>query len=208
MVHPADNQAIPLKARALANSNMVEARRQLLHAHHIAPLTAYVAELRARHPDWEFPDFDPLDGGIEADLLFLLEKPGPKTSPENKGSGFISRDNNDPTAHAIFEQMEKANIDRRRTVLWNTVPGWNRTRAIAAGEVKAGLQELHRLLELLPALRTVVLVGRKAQRAEAILRTKPLRLFHSAHPSPLVRGPNPAMWNQIHHQWAEAAAPY
>jgi hypothetical protein len=140
----------------------------MLHDGHIRPLTTYVGELRKRYSAWEFPDFDPLDGGVKADMLFLLEKPGPMTSPSHKrrGSGFISRDNNDPTAEAIFLFMRAAGIERSRTVLWNTIPGWNRTRAMAAGEVDWGIDELKRLLPLLPRLRTIVLVGKKAQRAQ------------------------------------------
>ena len=40
----------------------------------------------------EVPDFDPLDGGVEARALFLFEKPGRMTAGQS-GSGFISRDN-------------------------------------------------------------------------------------------------------------------
>jgi hypothetical protein len=49
------------------------------------------------------PDFDPLDGGVNAQVLFLLEKPGPMAAEDGKraGSGFISRDNDDGTAEAI-----------------------------------------------------------------------------------------------------------
>jgi hypothetical protein len=50
-------------------------RRMMLNEPHIAPLTAYVESLRAKHPTWEFQDFDPADGGVEADMLFLFEKP-------------------------------------------------------------------------------------------------------------------------------------
>ena len=197
--------------RSLRFLDNVAARRVMLQASHVAPLSTYVAQLRGRYPGWEFPDFDPLDGGLMADLLFLLEKPGPMTSPQHrrKGSGFISRDNDDPTAEAVFRFMQKARIDRKRTVLWNTIPGWNGQRAIGAGEVGAGIEELPCLLELLPQLTTVILVGNKARRAEPVLQQRNLRVFRSAHPGPLVKGLNPALWNLIPHQWAEAAAaPY
>lgn len=75
------------------------------------------------------PDFDPLDGGIAAEVLFLMEKPGPRTdntgAKGHAGSGFISRDNDDPTAEAILRFMEEAGIARKRSILWNTVPWWN-----------------------------------------------------------------------------------
>ncbi|WP_242560012.1 MULTISPECIES: uracil-DNA glycosylase [Pandoraea] len=175
-------------------------------APHIRPLTEYVSTLRTKYVGWEFPDFDPMDGGTDANLLFLFEKPGPMTSPQHKrkGSGFISRDNNDPTAEATFLFMQDAGIDRKRTVLWNTIPGWNGKREIAAGETGAGIEELTNLLSLLPRVNTVVLVGNKAQRAESLIRQAGLRTIKSAHPGPLVKGPNRAMWDQIPRQWAQA----
>ncbi|WP_447923752.1 uracil-DNA glycosylase [Burkholderia cepacia] len=193
--------------RALRDPAAIAARRAMLGQLHVAALTAYVARLRDQYQEWEFPEFDPLDGGVEADMLFLLEKPGPMTSPQHKrkGSGFISRDNNDPTAEATFCFMQQAGIDRKRTLLWNTIPGWNRTRDIATGEVGEGVEELRNLLELLPRIRTVVLVGNKAQRAARVIRPN-LRIFTSAHPGPLVKGPNRAMWDRIPQQWAEAAS--
>lgn len=50
----------------------------MLAQSHIAALTAYAAKLRKGHPV-EVPDFDPLDGGMNARVLFLFEKPGPMT---------------------------------------------------------------------------------------------------------------------------------
>ena len=197
----------PEAPRALGAPENVEGRRAMLGDVHVKALSAYVDDLRQRFPGWEFPDFDPLDGGVNADMLFLFEKPGPMTSPLHKrqGSGFISRDNNDPTAEAIFSFMRTAGIDRGRTVLWNTIPGWNRTRTIVSGEVREGIEELKRLLPLLPRLRTIVLVGKKAQRAKRSLIPLGLRLCTSSHPGPLVKGPNRAMWEQIPQQWANAA---
>ena len=112
----------------------------MLNLPHIAPLTAYVEELRKRDLGY-IPYFDPMDGGINAKVLFLLEKPGPKTfnDPEfeKPGSGFISRNNNDPTAEATFNFMEQAQIPRDATVIWNVIPGWN-------GEIKYFEQERQR----------------------------------------------------------------
>lgn len=192
--------------RSFKNREAVAHRRTMLNEPHIARLTAYVESLRAKHPTWEFQDFDPADGGVEADMLFLFEKPGPMTSStgKRKGSGFISRNNDDPTAEATFSFMAEANIDRKRTVTWNIVPGWNGTTRVSSAECRDGLQELANLVALLPRLRTVVLVGRKAGSAEALMRSLGLRVFTSAHPSPKVRSINRAMWDLIPKQWAEA----
>jgi hypothetical protein len=193
----------------LRDLTALEARQGRLSDRHIAPLTHYVARLRAQHPGWEFPDFDPLDGGIEAELLFLFEKPGPMTLPMHmrKGSGFISRDNNDSTAEATFCFMREARIDRKRVVLWNVIPGWNGQRKIAPGEVDAGVKELSKLLKLLLLVHTVVLVGNKAQKAESAIRHLKLCIRKSAHPGPLVKGPNRSLRDRIAQQWVEAAFP-
>jgi hypothetical protein len=92
---------------------------------HIELPTKFAADLRLRH-SIEVPDFDPLDGGICARILILKEKPGPTTSASisgRVGSGFISRDNDDPTAEATFRFMSAAGIPRQETLMWNVVPG-------------------------------------------------------------------------------------
>jgi Uracil DNA glycosylase superfamily len=194
--------------RTLRPPEAVALRRAMLTAPHIAPLASYVGGLRLKHPDWEFQDFDPLDGGVEADMLFLLEKPGPMTSPtgNKQGSGFISRNNDDPTAENLFTFMRTAGIERKRTVLWNVIPGWNATIKYDAAEIRRGVEELRNLLPLLPAVRTVVLVGRPAQRARRLLHAvRPDLLIHtSAHPSARVYQFNPEQWRAIPDQWRVA----
>lgn len=194
--------------RTLRSLEAIEQRKKMLTEPHIVSLMMYVKELRTKHPNWEFQDFDPLDGGIHADMLFLLEKPGPKTSPSGKkqGSGFISRNNDDPTAETIFEFMRQAEISRSRTILWNVIPGWNGTTKTNSGELQNGIEELRHLLPLLPNLQTVVLVGRKAQRALSDLKEhRPsLRIFTSAHPARQVYRFNRDQWEDIPKQWRRA----
>lgn len=191
-------------ARSLRSPEIVIARRRMLQAPHIAPLTAFIQNLRANRPTWEFPDFDPLDGGVDADMLFLLEKPGPMTSSGGQGSGFISRNNDDPSAEATFAFMYEAGLLRKRTVLWNIIPGWNGTRKVTNAELRLGVEDLNDLLPLLPKLRTIVLVGKKAQRAKQLFVNKNLRVFDSAHPSPIVRASRPEAWLAIPFTWTQA----
>jgi hypothetical protein len=193
--------------RSLRNSAEQEHRRNLLAAPHMAPLTDYARGLRHR-PGCEVPDFDPCDGGIDAQLLFLFEKPGPMTAAagEHRGSGFISRDNDDPTAEATGRFMVTAGIPRAATVLWNAIPWWNGTIAIDAAERRAGLKEIEALHRLLPKLCGVVLVGRKAELAEPALRRLGSMVFRSPHPSPRVRAAFPEKWSSIPDQWRQAYA--
>jgi hypothetical protein len=66
-------------------------------------------------------------------------------------------------------------------------------------------KELRDLLQLLPRVHTVVLVGNKAPKAEPVIHQLDLCVFKSAHPGPLVKGSNRALWDRISQQWAEAA---
>jgi hypothetical protein len=176
-------------------------RRQMLTEPHIAPLADYVRRLRTR-PGAIVPDFDPCDGGILAKILFLFEKPGPATDPDHGGSGFISRNNDDPTAEATFRFMEEAGIPRGVTLTWNAIPWWNGTRRLTGEERSAGLKELEALRRLVPGLTTVVLVGRTAGAALPFLQG--LRIVASDHPSPLVRARYPERWRCIPSVWRGA----
>ena len=190
---------------ALRDPAFRQQRRALLALPHMAPLAAYVARLR--RPGIAVPDFDPLDGGTEAQVLLLLEKPGPQAAPSGAGedAGFISRDNGGGTAEALRRSMWEAGLPRRDTVIWNVVPWWNGSIAVTAAERAAGLRELPHALALLPRLHTAVLVGRTAARARPVLQG--LRILESAHPSPQVRAGNRALWDAIPGVWRQAAQP-
>jgi hypothetical protein len=176
----------------------------LSHAAHVLPLTLFAESLH--RPGIEVPDFDPYDGGINASILFLFEKPGPMTALGNTrvGSGFVSRDNDDPTAEATFTFMAEAGIPRTATLIWNVVPGWNGTRKITPAEMREGVSAFGELISLLQAVRVVVLVGRKAQRARGLLEPIGLNILTSDHPSPLVRARYPERWKAIGASWAKA----
>lgn len=163
-------------------------RRKQLHEPHIKPLTDFVENLRDKvGHDVAIPDFDPWDGGTKADVLYLLEAPGGKA----KQSGFISRNNPDETAKNFFQLNCEAGIARERTVTWNIVPWYigtgTRIRPAKETDIDAGISSLPRLLNLLPQLRAIVLIGQKAGRAkDLIVQLYPrARIFQSPHPSPL-----------------------
>ena len=175
-------------------------RRTQLHESHIAPLTAFVEALRHEVGSAAaIPDFDPWDGGIDAEILYLLETPGPRAV----ASGFVSRNNPDESAKNFFELNAEAKIPRRRTVTWNVVPWYlgdgNRIRAAKRIDLEQGIHFLSKLLSLLPKLRAVVFVGRKAEHArETVIEQLPnARLFYCPHPSPQCLNTNPANRRRI-----------
>ena len=155
---------------------------------HVAPLTAFVRRLKeSMGPDYGIPYFDPFDGGIKADCLFLLEAPGPKAVE----SQFISRNNPDETAKNFLLLNQEAGIDRRRTVIWNIVPWYigsgKKIRPANATDLGVAAPALVELMTLLPALHSIVLVGGKASTAQAAInRLAPkARVYSVPHPSPV-----------------------
>lgn len=193
--------------RSLRDAGVRERRRLMLDLPHAARLTFYAAKLRERG-SIQVPDFDPLDGGVDARVLFLFEKPGPMTAEGGRGgrsgSGFISRNNDDPTAAATFDFMQKAGMPRKLSVIWNVIPWWNGKRKLTKEELRDGAQSVQELISLLPKLRAVVMVGEKADHAaRPYFKTTGLALFTSAHPSPLVRARYRSQWDAIPSEWAK-----
>ena len=214
------NRGIPEKPRALKSSVECDKRRKMLDAHHIAPLTEYARSLvgLSKHEtyknatDFFVPHFDPLDGGTNAKVLFIFEKPGPKT----RLSEFISRNNDDKTAENTLNFMQQAGLPREWTCLWNFVPIWNGTRKVTPREIVLGIEHLPNLISLFPNLNSIVFVGGKVK--EAVMRGGKsygmqlfgngaphlTTLFFCSHPSPIVYATNRAKWESIPQVWKKA----
>jgi hypothetical protein len=140
----------------------------LATAERTLPLEAWARSVeekrRSQKPDIVLPHFDPAEAGVEARVLVLLEAPGPKTVPGWGGSGFISVDNDDPTAQNVWTTRNAVGL-HEHVLAWNIVP-WVLGRASVkptGQEIEQGAGELRGLLDLLPELRVIVLAGRKAQ---------------------------------------------
>ena len=120
------------------------------------------------------------------------------------GSGFISRNNDDPTAEATFVFMREAGIPRYLTCIWNLVPWWNGSRKVTASELVAGTECVEELTDLLPALRLIVLVGGKAAKVGPDLQRRGFRTLTSWHPSPINRAAAREKWLSIPVEWSKA----
>ena len=171
---------------------------------HMSQLVEFVKRLRKRYPDGYVPDFDPDDGGVDAEILFLFEKPGRKTDPSLGGSGFISQDNNDQSAEATKRFLIEAGINRKKIVIWNTISAWNGTTKITAKESQHSVEEFQELLTILKKIRCVVLVGLKAQKIEEKVDLGKYQVVRSYHPSPKVKASNPDLWSSIPNTWRQA----
>lgn len=176
----------PDAPKSLRDPAVLDARRAMADAPHVRPLRS-LAQKIAAESGAEVPDPDPLDGGVEARLLLLLETPGPSIGR----TGFVSRDNATGTAANLFRFLSEAGIARRDTLIWNAVP-WvihapgALNRAPRRSEAAAAAPYLAPLLALLPRLAVVVPAGRFAREASAPLATlRPdLPVVPIPHPSP------------------------
>ncbi len=195
--------------KALKYSEDRNNRLAKLNEHHIAPLTEYVEELRALRRG-EVPFFDPMDGGVEARILFVLQKPGKRTlegiHPPRKtpGSGFISRNNDDETAKNTFELLAKAGIPRDQTLLWNIIP-WFNERNVSDQEIEEGAAHLRTLIKMLPNLKVMVAVGDKAWAGLRYVNVpRNVLVRKSPHPSPRTVNKWPEKREEILKAWTEA----
>lgn len=180
----------PRTDRPRSNSEPQELERKLslLGEPHVRALSDYVRRLRAGRPrDDSIPWFDPTEAGVNARILLLLEAPGRRATSE-QGSGFISADNNDGSAHNMWRILREAGVDRAsEIVVWNVVPWYIGTdrgiRAATATDIAEAHEALVELLSLLPRLKVVVLVGDRAADAWELVGAD-LPTIRAPHPSP------------------------
>jgi hypothetical protein len=78
----------------------LDTREDRLNDPHVRALMDLVRDLRSRGLD--VPNVDPNDGGVNAQVLILLETPGPKAV----ASRFVSRDNPDPSARNLGRVLD------------------------------------------------------------------------------------------------------
>ncbi len=150
--------------------------------------------------DESIPWFDPTDAGVRARILLLLEAPGRRATAK-QGSGFVSADNDDPTAENAWHLYREAGIDRATDiVVWNVIPWYIGTdtgvRAWTHRDLHEAREVVRDLLEQLPDLRVVVLQGKAAAAAWERLDID-LPVIRSPHPSPQNLNTRPAMRESI-----------
>jgi hypothetical protein len=193
-----------LEPRSLGDAE-VRARRMVVLERDMDLLKEYTERLRQQRPDWYVPHFDPAGGDSSTALtLFLFEKPGPMTHPDNGGSGLLSVCNDDPTAEATHAFLGQNGLWIDQCLFANVIPWWHGTRKISREQRALAGEAIPALIERLHALQAIVLVGRTAQRAWDRIGLKApsgVRVFRSLHTSPLVRARYPKQWKDIPNHW-------
>jgi uracil-DNA glycosylase len=167
---PADMDGTHLKTRVLADPTCVRLRASRMDEPHVRPLTTLVERMRREAGRPDVPWFDPDSAGVHARVLLLLEAPGRRAAgtASSTGSGFVSPDNDDVTAHNLALALHEAGLDRSDVLVWNIVPWFIGTdaavRAARSADVFEARPWLDEVLALLPQLRVVVTLGRNAER--------------------------------------------
>jgi uracil-DNA glycosylase len=96
-----------------------EGRLSLLRQPHMQSLTSFRKHLLKGLPAGAFvPNFDPMDAGIEARVLLLLETPGRVP----RKTCFTSLDNPSATSKNPKALVGEADLKRSALLLWNLVP--------------------------------------------------------------------------------------
>jgi hypothetical protein len=175
-----------LEPKTHRDQREVARKLALLDDPHIGALSDFVRRLQTARG--AVPYFDPTEAGAEARILMLFENPGRRANAA-QGSGFISPDNDDPTANNMWHFLRDAGIEGRRDVVaWNIVPWYlgddERIGKVTKADIAEARPALAELLDLLPALKVVILFGKKAQEGwdEAALDTD-LVVLRAPHPS-------------------------
>ena len=126
-------------------------------------------------------------------MLLLLESPGPKVSK----TGFVSADNPDQTAENMSCLLKLASLSRKKILLWNIFPWQLSAKSVIAPSEKDLIEAApatRELLMLLPELKVIVLVGKKAKAGweHVGLKVDPgIEILHCPHPSPQHFNPKP-----------------
>lgn len=130
----------------------------------VEPINRLVDDLVADSDRGWMPYVAPTFGGVDAEILLLLQDPGPGTHEATGGSGFLCLENDDPSADLCATCLDDVGVPASSTTAWNAYPWYLPEQAgLTARHLEVGLEPLHRLLALLPRLQVVLLMGRKAQ---------------------------------------------
>jgi hypothetical protein len=139
----------------------------------VAAINRFIDELGAGHEAGHPPYVPPICGGVDGLLLSVSRDPGPKAGGI-KGSGFLSVENDDPSAERMGQFLRNAGIEYGYVLPWNAYP-WYINNDPTAEQLSAGVEPLRKLIGLMPRLRAVTLHGAAAARGWKLF----LRQHHS-----------------------------
>lgn len=150
--------------RRMRDPDYLRSQVDNVYAPHVEPVNRLVDRLRNEPDRGWMPYVAPAYGGVEAQVLLLLRDPGPAThgGPGSDGSGFLSPQNDDPTAERLAALLDRVGLPEDQCTAWNSYP-WYINKPPTSSQLSAGLDPLIELLGLLQRLRVVILLGAEAR---------------------------------------------
>lgn len=149
----------------MRNVNFQQDQLLRVNEPHVKVLNELVAKLSNANGRF-MPRVAPHWGGTAARVLILMSDPGVGTNPSspNRGSGFLSSENDDDAAERMAELLDTANLPTNECVGWNTYPWYIRDMKgpmdeLSAKQMDEGVIALGMFVRLLPRLRVALLCG-------------------------------------------------
>lgn len=125
-------------------------------------INRFIDELGAKNEAGHPPYIPPICGGVDALALSISRDPGPKAGGI-EGSGFLSIENDDPSAERMGQFLNRAGIGYGEVIPWNAYP-WYINSDPSTEQLRAGVEPLRDLICLMPRLRVVLLHGTAADK--------------------------------------------
>lgn len=177
----------PDQPRALASTFARRRRKRFIRDPHIAPISYLIDTIAEAENSPGLPYNDPLFGGVNAEMLFVLKSPQADADPALFGTRFLSVDNNDEGAENMFHALAANHIDRSRCLAWNICPFPTSGNTPSDSEISRAAPYTRQLIAMLPNLKVVVLLGGPARQgwSQALLGgRRDVTVIRGASPSP------------------------
>jgi hypothetical protein len=177
-------------ARRMAQLEFRQEQIEGVHDPRVATVNDY-CDLLATRANLQVPYIPPHYDTRDASIVVMSSNPGPKAGGDN-GSGFLSIENDDPSAERMAGIFEAVDLTTAQAFPWNAYP-WHVHESYPNGLTNTlitdGIPALVGLLELHPVVTAIIAHGGDAHRSAALLQrthadllsNRGIRVFAARH---------------------------
>ncbi|RNE64208.1 uracil-DNA glycosylase [Cryobacterium tepidiphilum] len=153
--------------RRMADPTFLAQQRGMIYAPQVKAINELCDQLMKELTRFKVPYVAPHYNAETARILALSSNPGPQAGGE-KGSGFLSIENNDGSAERMGDIWNSVGLSDADVLPWNAYP-WHvhesHPNGLTTELIDAGLEPLKRVLELYPRISAVIAHGGDAHRS-------------------------------------------